>query len=354
MLFLGPDMKYSRCGVVTVMKSILSNSELECRADFILVCASAGSFHFHQKVRAWLKAIARFLYYVPRVDLVHIHHASDFNFIISSYLARFAKAIGKKVILHNHSADFDVFYHRCDEAWKKAIIKTFNRVDAIIVLSQSWLEWYRQLAPEAPWVLLPNAVEIPVRSLESRPGSELIQLLYLGRVEQRKGIVHLLQALRGALQTNGQLLLRVAGNGDIPKLKKRLIEQRLDGHVQILGYLEGEEKERILAETDIFVLPSYKEGLPMSLLEAMAWGVVPVATRVGGIPEVIIDGYNGLLVDPGNKGQLLQAILKLAQDPDLRATMSNNARETIATNYCIDAYAKRLLEIYSEMIEKLP
>ena len=103
---------------------------------------------------------------------------------------------------------------------------------------------------------------------------------------------------------------------------------RLSGNVRFLGWVGPEQRDQILKEADIFILPSYNEGLPMAILEAMAWGLPIITTPVGGIPEVLIQGQNGLLVEPGNVNQLSKSIQYLMQDMALRQSMGKCSRET--------------------------
>ena len=96
------------------------------------------------------------------------------------------------------------------------------------------------------------------------------------------------------------------------------VELNIENHVVFAGWVSGEEKENLLSRVNIYVLPSYNEGLPVSLLEAMSWQVPVISTRVGGIPELVREGIDGLLIEAGDRAAFSLAIVTLAKDPDLR------------------------------------
>ncbi len=115
-----------------------------------------------------------------------------------------------------------------------------------------------------------------------------------------------------------QLRVTLAGDGQVDEVRKFVRTNGLDDTIDVVGWVGAVERDRLLAESAIFVLPSYSEGLPMALLEAMSNGVVPVTMAVGAIPEVVTDGVNGLLVTPGDPGQVAEALQSLIVDAELR------------------------------------
>jgi glycosyltransferase involved in cell wall biosynthesis len=120
-------------------------------------------------------------------------------------------------------------------------------------------------------------------------------------------------------------------------------ELNLGQCVTILDWLNPEQRDIYLAKTDVFVLPTNNEGLPLALLEAMGWGLPGITTPVGGIPELVTSGKDGILVEPGNVEQLSQAIKSLIDDKDLRLTLGKNARAKVEPlnihNYCASLIA---------------
>ena len=143
------------------------------------------------------------------------------------------------------------------------------------------------------------------------------------------------------------LRLVYAGKGSGVEETRRLADQLgLGGRVEFTGWLEAERARATLAAATIFVLPSFVEGMPMALLEAMALGLPVIATPVGGVPEIVTHQVDGLLVPPGDVDALAAAIARLMSEPALRERLGRAARETAAQRFSLDSAVERLLGIY--------
>jgi len=140
----------------------------------------------------------------------------------------------------------------------------------------------------------------------------------------------------------------MAGNGALSQLQERVQRARLQDNVEVFSWMDTIERDALLARADAFLLPSYAEGLPMSLLEAMANGLAPICTPVGSIPEFVRDGVNGLLVPPGDTDKLAAAIERLVRDRDARMRMARIARATVEP-LSLTRYAQRLTSIYRSL-----
>jgi glycosyltransferase involved in cell wall biosynthesis len=149
------------------------------------------------------------------------------------------------------------------------------------------------------------------------------------------------------------LHLWIAGDeereGDLARARTRLEELDLEDRCQLVGTVRGESKTQLLDEASLFVLPSYNEGLPMAILEAMAAGLAVVATPVGGIPEVIRDDYNGFLVTPGDVEALAEKLAILANDRHLREVMGRRGREIAEQELDVKPYVERLVALYESL-----
>ena len=124
----------------------------------------------------------------------------------------------------------------------------------------------------------------------------------------------------------------------------------LAGEVHFLG--QRRDVPDLLNAMDIFVLPSYSEGLSLALLEAMAAGLPVIATAVGGLPEVVTDGDNGLLIPPRDAAALAGALERLLADPALAQRLGANAREHVREHFSLDRLGREINEIYGELVEK--
>ena len=119
--------------------------------------------------------------------------------------------------------------------------------------------------------------------------------------------------------------------------------------MQVLGWVSGAAKERELAQATIYVLPSYAEGLPMGVLEAMAAGTPTIATTVGGIPDAIEDEVTGFLVEPGDIQTLTERIAQLLADAELRSRFAVAARAKIVSTFSADAVLAQLERLYGKL-----
>jgi len=138
-----------------------------------------------------------------------------------------------------------------------------------------------------------------------------------------------------------------AGDGDAERLRALVTAAGVDDTVDVLGWIGRDERDALLARAGLLVLPSSHEGLPMAVLEAMAWGVVPVVTPVGGLPEVVLDGVNGVHVPVGDPPALAAALSALVTDPARRAELGDRARADVAA-LSSEQWGRRLGEVWAE------
>ena len=279
-----------------------------------------------------------------RPDIVHIHFASRASSVRKMALARLATARGCRVVMHAHGGGYRDYWQAASSLQRKNIVDTLNRASALIVLGETWRGFFAGIGvPEERIVVLPNPVALPA-ALPARLGATPT-FVYLGLVSEAKGAFDLVEALsRLAPQTRSRLRLVIAGNGELEALRKRI---RLHGLEEIIGvrpWLEVAERDALLASAEAFVLPSRHEGLPMALLEAMAWGLAPLSTPVGAIPEIVAHEQNGLLVPPGDVAALARAMERLLDAP-LRSRLGRAARRRVEP-LAVERYAERLTQLY--------
>lgn len=159
-------------------------------------------------------------------------------------------------------------------------------------------------------------------------------ILYVGRLAAEKGIMVLFDSFIDLLKQMPHAKLRLAGDGeDRNKLQTRVLELGLSDHVTFLGYCSQELVRKELESSDLFVLPSFAEGVPVSLMEAMAIGTPVVSTFVGGVAELVVPDDTGILVAAGNSEQLTQGMLKALTDTSLRKRLSSAARNKVEEDF---------------------
>ena len=140
--------------------------------------------------------------------------------------------------------------------------------------------------------------------------------------------------------------LTFAGGGDLPHYQEAVRKAGLAGRVAFLGWVDQARVQRLLAEADVLVLPSYHEGLPLVILEALGAGTPVVATTVGAIPQFLRAGEDALLVTPGDRADLTDSLARLIRDPASRQRLGDAGRATYERIFSLDAFKRNLLAIY--------
>ena len=284
-----------------------------------------------QKVWIAYLAVGKVLWHLAfyNVRLVHIHSAQNTSFYRKLVFILIARIFDRPYLFHLHGATFDEFYVEECGALRKALIRwAFRNAGCVIALTSAWGDWVRTIEPRARVTVIHNPVHIPKTPVVcDRIASDgVLQLLFLGRLGQRKGIYDLLDALVLVAHEFNQFKLLCGGDGELELVRTKALALGLTDHVQLLGWVTGEDKERLVAASAIYVLPSYHEGLPMGVLEAMAAGLPVVTTDLGGMRDAIDDEINGFLVDPGDVSRLAQVIGDLLHNPELRVAVGNAGR----------------------------
>jgi len=299
-----------------------------------------------------LRAFLRFLRLVisHQVLLVHVHSASNASFwrksafIVLSFIAR------RPVIFHLHGGGFVEFYNRRWGAIRRWFIRfVLNHVAEIVVLSDEWHRNVSRMAKNHNISVIVNPVEAqPLLKLELEQRRDNV-VLFLGRLDRDKGIFELVDAISIVRREFPDVKLWFAGEGDRDALRLYIEKNGLSGAAEFFGWVSGEVKRRLLGEATLHVLPSYLEGLPMVVLEAMAAGLPVVATNVGGIPSVVDDGVNGFLVRPRNAGAVAEAVCKLLRDPALRVRMGAVSREKINERFLPERVVPQIDALYTKL-----
>ena len=300
--------------------------------------------------KAW-KAAGAWLAFMRRlatgsVALLHVHIASDASFWRKACFIVPARALGVPYVLHMHGGDFGRFYaERCGPLAKRFLRRVYREAEVVIALTGEWREAIRAVVPEARVVVVPNPVEIP--RAPAAPDAAAPRVTYLGVVKEAKGVYELLRAWPAIVAAHPKARLTLAGSGEIERARALAEALGVAASVELPGWTGGEAKARLLAGTTVFVLPSHFEALPMSLLEAMAAGLPVVATRVGGIPDALEDGRDGVLVAPKDEAALAREIDALLADPGRRALLALAARRRAAEEFSVAAVVPRIEAIWA-------
>ena len=277
--------------------------------------------------------------------IFHVHFASRGSTLRKCIVCLMVLRTSDWLVLHAHGGAFDSFFSNLPKPLQDRVARTFRRSHGFVVLSTQWQEFYAtQLAVHRDRIQIMINPTNPPSPVPDRSGRDSVQFLFLGRIDDQKGAFELLDAYQ-ALPTTSRAAARIvfAGDGRVAELRRRAADVGPD--VVVHTWLEHEQRDHLLAVSDVLVLPSKHEGVPMAILEAMAYGLPVIATPVGGIPDVIRHGREGLLVEVGNQGALTAALARMVTEPALRASLGREARAT-AESLNVTSYGQRLLEFY--------
>ncbi len=283
-----------------------------------------------------------------RVRVLHVHVAANGSVARKAPFVVAGRAAGARVVLHLHGADFEEFHSRLGRRRRAVVSKVFRAADAVVVLGErarAHMQNTVGVAAHAVHVLA-NAVPDPGRPAP-RARDETCRLLFLGVLSERKGLGELLEALADKPLAGLDWRLEVVGNGETGPWRDLARQLGLGDRIRFTGWLESAAARARLAASDVLVLPSRHEGLPMVILEAMAAGVPVLATDVGEVGDAVVNEVTGLLVPPGDPVRLAAGLARLVSDGVLRASFGEAGRARFEAKFGIEQYESRLRAIFT-------
>lgn len=342
-LTIGCQWKKPKGGIAVVL-----NSYSRIFPEFKIIVNSNGKNTVANMLQLLYSLIATTveLMFCRNISIVHIHTASYNSFRRSALFISLAKFFKRKVVVHIHGGGFKEYYEKNTSFVHKNLLKC----DTIIALTQYWKEYFNALGFKNV-VIVPNIVDTPVTK-EKKNNDGKVHILYLGLITKAKGIYDLLDVVsEHKAEFENKITLHIGGNGETTTLQSIINERDLSQIVKFEGWVSGDKKVELLNNADVFILPSYTEGLPISILEAMSYRLPVISTPVGGIPEVVKEGENGVLITPGDKEALYNAIIKLATDKELRMKMGELSYRKVQPHFPDNVSAK-LEYIYNELLKQ--
>lgn len=294
-----------------------------------------------------ITALCKFIGYMlfSEVKIVHIHTASYISFWRKCIFINLAKLFNKKVVLHIHGAEFKIF----SEKKYSKIKETITKCDCIIALSIDWKKYFKNFYSHHNVQIIKNIIEPPILRAEFDKNDKF-NLLFLGRLGERKGIYDLLDVLSdNKKKYQDNLIFLYGGNGEVEKVNLYVKEKGIENMAIYQGWVTGEKKTSLLNQANAYILPSYNEGLPISILEAMSYSLPIVSTNVGGIPEIVKDGINGYLFDAGDKTAMAQAIDSLIENREQNKKFGENSLKMVQ-DHLPESVAKQLTELYQKIL----
>lgn len=335
-------------GMVSVVKNYLNYKDWEdVKISYIPTHINANKYililYF---MWAYIKILCLAL--IDKVDIVHLHTAERGSFFRKAFLVQTFNFLGIKTVMHHHAAEFEQFYTSLPERRKKYVRHILELTDLNIVLGEGFAQLLRNKAPKAKIKVLHNAVD----TYSYNPyNKDARNILFLGVLCERKGVYDLLQAIKLLdPQIDKTIKLYLCGDGEMEKVKQMIKELGISHRIAHLGWIVGEQKKLFMANAMVNVLPSYNEGLPMTILETMAYGIPNISTSIASIPEVLHNNENGFLVKPGDIDALAEVLKKIIENSSLREEFSQKSYQLITKSFSLDKNIEILKSYYKSLI----
>lgn len=283
-------------------------------------------------------------------ELIHIHSSFGPSFYRKMPFILMASAFKVPIINHIHGADFDVFYRNAPEKKRKMIQRIYNKCHTLIALSEEWKKNLSEIVSEDKITVIENYSVLHKDAMverAARPSNHTV--LFLGELGKRKGCYDIPDIISEVAKQVSDVKFVLAGAGsaeDEDAIKKLLIEKKVIDNVVFPGWVRDGKKDQLLREADIFLLPSYNEGMPMSVLDAMGYGLPIISTIVGGIPKIVHNGRNGYCFQPGESEKMGHAIADILLDEKMSIKMGQRSITIIEEKYSLEAHLAKLESCY--------
>lgn len=301
-------------------------------------------------LRAWFRVVQS----VGRgVDLVHIHLSHGASFVRKFPIYLWCRWCGVPSVVHIHTGRLKKFYEKGPWLLRRGLRSMLQGCDAVMVLSGEWADYLKQQSITTPIDIVRNGTFLPPPDPDFRKENpERVDLLTMGRLGENKGSYLLVPVFAALAKSFPQAHLTMAGDGDTAKVRELVASLGMEGRITIPGWLEEEAGTRAYRGCDIYVLPSYFEGMPVSVVEAMSHGKPIVSTTVGGIGELVEEGRNGFLVNPGDAENLEKKLRRLLADSALRMRMGEESRIMMQERLDLYRLLDHIVGSYREILSK--
>lgn len=345
-LVVGPSPTRSKGGMTTVIQEMLESDILNNEFDLEMHESYRDGNIFYRFLFS-IYGIIKFLFIYKKFDVFHLHVASNGSTFRKMLYAVLIKKYNKKIILHVHGGQYLEFYKNLSKKDQVRVKEFLVEADYVIALSERWRESFETNFNLKNCVVLQNGVDIEkYEKAKKYPQKLNRKFLFLGRVIEDKGIFDLIEALYSVVKKYSDICVYIGGDGDKIKILELIKKYKLENNFKLLGWLNEEKKIEALAKVNTFILPSHYEALPMSILEAMACGKVIISTKVGAIPEVVINNENGIIIESRDIQGLANAMEKVLIDIEFVKKCSENNIKKIEENFSMKKMHNEIKKLY--------
>jgi len=294
----------------------------------------------------------------PNIQVVHLHVSQRGSVVRKTIASLIAKRWQKTVLWHMHGSEFTDWYHGSPSLVQQLIRWAVTRADGIICLSHQRKTDLLAIIPEAHVTVLYNpcllqppetlSIFSPLKRQQDIHNGDAVRFLFMGRYGKRKGVFDLVTAVR--LANHPQIHVSLYGDANRRVVQNMVDEYRLGKAITVGDWISGETKHQAFLNADVLVLPSYNEGLPMAILEAMSYGLPVITTPVGGIAEAVEEGENGFLIQPGDVTNLANKLLYFIKYPEQLSVMGQRSYSRAADTFELGGVVQQLQTLYGGIL----
>lgn len=327
----------------------LINSSLNDEIDWVKIDTTASTNKHRSKVERSIGAAKRIVFFLfamlfRNIDSVLIFCSRGASFREKGLMIRLAKNFGKKTILAPRSGllidDFDK-----SSGFKNFGQKVFDACDIIICQGRFWERYFNTQFSglTEKTVVVHNWIKKRDNEKVIKSGKRM-KIVFLGWIDQNKGVFDLINVAYELRSLD--IEWHLAGNGkDYEEVAQMVSTYKMEEYFKLLGWVHGDEKDKLLVSSDVFILPSYREGLPNSMLEAMMYSLCTIVSDVGAVSDIIEDTVNGYLIEPGNVDSIKSAVRSAIKLGNGRKDMGNLARATVLEKNTIELAVEKFGQV---------
>lgn len=347
-IMLGPD-KDGLGGISRVVKIWQDSGLFE---DNEVLFIPTVSDYCTSKLLFLIISLLRFISQVnSNCHSLYLHTSSRHSFYRKSLFIVIGIMFRKKIALHIHPSHFKDFVDKNNFVMKNLILYLLSKIDVFVVISESMKSYIESIFPDKTTYLLRNPINVDCYQNINNIARESNSLLYLGWFIKEKGVYDLVDAV-SSLVTKGVVIhLNFYGTKHVDELNNYIKDKGMGFAISVNDWISDNVKLDTLYRHTLLILPSYSEGMPNVILEAMATNTPIISTRVGGLCDVLVDNQNAVIVEPNNPLDLSNKIMICLYDRNLRDYISKNAFMLVKAMYDINVIKHDVKFVFNRLLE---
>lgn len=335
-------------GITTVINQFKKNNWIEDNIN-IKYISSYSNKNSLSRFLTFIFSIFKllFLLITNKVDIVHVHMSYKGSFTRAYIIQKISKIFKCKYVSHMHGSEFEKWFLDCNYNKQNKIKKYLRKCDDVIVLGESWREKILNIENDTKVVVIPNSIETQKKYAH---WNKETNFLFMGVLIKRKGLNDLIQVVN-RMKKKYKFKIFIAGTGNEEENLKKLVDvYHLNDFFYFFGWIDNETKQELFLKSQVLILPSYNEGLPMAILEGMSYGLPIVASNVGDIDSVVLNGVNGYLFEPGKLDEIEKSMIKIIGLNEKKWNkFSDESVAIIEKKYSFDNYMNKIVQLYRNL-----